>query len=141
MRQPNVLTDLDVAGTTKSAMKKLPEITPTFWIMKIAATTTLARAPDLLAQPLKLGYFLTWSLCPTVAVPRAAVDACRSGPPGCAAVMRTAFVATAAVCVLQWSLNAAQRALRLDSIPETEVIGEAANGVSPGSARSAGATR
>ncbi|MDX3435752.1 hypothetical protein [Streptomyces stelliscabiei] len=140
MRQPNVLTDLDVAGTTKSAMKKLPEITPTFWIMKIAvgdageSAGPISTAPDARLLP-------HLEPVPTVAVPRAAVDACRSGPSGCAAVMRTAFVATAAVCVLQWSLNAAQRALRLDSIPEREVIGEAANGVSPGSARSAGATR
>ncbi|WP_225828417.1 hypothetical protein [Streptomyces naphthomycinicus] len=62
MENPEVLTDLDVAGTsskTKSVMKKLPEVTLTFWIMKIAATTLGETAGDLFAQTLKLGYFLT----------------------------------------------------------------------------------
>ncbi|MFF7981206.1 hypothetical protein ACFZDK_19075 [Streptomyces sp. NPDC007901] len=58
MQQPND-TDLDVASTTKSVMKKLPEVTLAFWIMKIAATTLGETAGDLFSQTLKLGYFLT----------------------------------------------------------------------------------
>ncbi|MER5792481.1 hypothetical protein [Streptomyces sp. NPDC001980] len=45
--------------TAKSVMKKLPEATLAFWIMKIAATTLGETAGDLFAQTLKLGYFLT----------------------------------------------------------------------------------
>lgn len=37
-------------------MKKLPEITLAFWIMKIAATTLGETAGDLLAQTMNLGY-------------------------------------------------------------------------------------
>ncbi|WP_217556052.1 hypothetical protein [Streptomyces sp. GbtcB6] len=59
MQQPKVLTDSDVASTTKSVMKKLPEVTLAFWIMKIAATTLGETAGDLFSQTLKLGYFLT----------------------------------------------------------------------------------
>ncbi|MFI6929679.1 hypothetical protein [Streptomyces sp. NPDC050287] len=59
MEQPEVLTDLDVASMTTSVMKKLPEVTLAFWIMKIAATTLGETAGDLFAQTLKLGYFLT----------------------------------------------------------------------------------
>ncbi|MFE5033866.1 COG4705 family protein [Streptomyces sp. NPDC056683] len=59
MQQPNHLTDLDVTSTTKSVMKKLPEVTLVFWIMKIAATTLGETAGDLFSQTLKLGYFLT----------------------------------------------------------------------------------
>lgn len=59
MEQPEVLMELDVASTTKSVMKKLPEVTLAFWIMKIAATTLGETAGDLFAQTLKLGYFLT----------------------------------------------------------------------------------
>ncbi|MFK4103910.1 hypothetical protein ACI2L1_28285 [Streptomyces sp. NPDC019531] len=59
MQNPEMLTDLDVASTTKSVMKKLPEVTLAFWIMKIAATTLGETAGDLFAQTLKLGYFLT----------------------------------------------------------------------------------
>jgi uncharacterized membrane-anchored protein len=54
-----MLTDLDVASATKSVMKKLPEATLAFWIMKIAATTLGETAGDLFAQTLGLGYFLT----------------------------------------------------------------------------------
>ncbi|MET7902335.1 hypothetical protein ABZS86_12955 [Streptomyces sp. NPDC005355] len=57
--RPEVLTDLDVASTDRYAMKKLPEVTLAFWIMKIAATTLGETAGDLFAQTLKLGYFLT----------------------------------------------------------------------------------
>ncbi|MBX7547262.1 hypothetical protein [Streptomyces sp. NPDC004232] len=46
-------------STAKSVMKKLPEVTLAFWIMKIAATTLGETAGDLFAQTLKLGYFLT----------------------------------------------------------------------------------
>ncbi|MGO4456519.1 hypothetical protein AB4039_04180 [Streptomyces sp. M-16] len=62
MQNSEVLTDPGVPGTpstTKSVMKKLPEVTPAFWIMKIAATTLGETAGDLFAQTLKLGYFLT----------------------------------------------------------------------------------
>ncbi|MER7202243.1 hypothetical protein CG723_22120 [Streptomyces sp. CB01635] len=66
MENPEILTDLDVASThesaasrTESVMKKLPEVTLAFWIMKIAATTLGETAGDLFAQTLKLGYFLT----------------------------------------------------------------------------------
>ncbi|MFE1839905.1 COG4705 family protein [Streptomyces sviceus] len=59
MQKQEMLTDFDVASTTKSAMKKLPEVTLAFWIMKIAATTLGETAGDLFAQTLKLGYFLT----------------------------------------------------------------------------------
>ncbi|MGW2820357.1 COG4705 family protein [Streptomyces sp. NPDC001443] len=59
MQQPEVLTDLDVASPTKSVMKKLPEVTLAFWIMKVAATTLGETAGDLFSQTLRLGYFLT----------------------------------------------------------------------------------
>ncbi|MEU9924044.1 hypothetical protein AB0H51_22600 [Streptomyces griseoluteus] len=66
MENPEGLTDLGVAArqqraatTAKSVMKKLPEATLAFWIMKIAATTLGETAGDLFAQTLKLGYFLT----------------------------------------------------------------------------------
>ncbi|MFG2951664.1 COG4705 family protein [Streptomyces adustus] len=59
MQQPEALTDLDVASATKSVMKKLPEVTLAFWIMKVAATTLGETAGDLFSQTLKLGYFLT----------------------------------------------------------------------------------
>ncbi|MBI0379608.1 hypothetical protein G4H13_06355 [Streptomyces rapamycinicus] len=59
MGKPEVITDLDVASTSTSVMKKLPEVTLAFWIMKIAATTLGETAGDLFAQTLKLGYFLT----------------------------------------------------------------------------------
>ncbi|WP_043662387.1 COG4705 family protein [Streptomyces xylophagus] len=66
MEIPEALTDTDVAGThqrtvatAKSVIKKLPEVTLAFWIMKVAATTLGETAGDLFAQTLKLGYFLT----------------------------------------------------------------------------------
>ncbi|MFF2653552.1 hypothetical protein [Streptomyces sp. NPDC058045] len=46
-------------SAAKSAMKKLPEVTLAFWVMKIAATTLGETAGDLFSQTLKLGYFLT----------------------------------------------------------------------------------
>ncbi|MGW7578388.1 COG4705 family protein [Streptomyces sp. NPDC054765] len=59
MGQSEILTEMDVAGAGRSVMKKLPEVTLAFWIMKIAATTLGETAGDLFAQTLKLGYFLT----------------------------------------------------------------------------------
>ncbi|WP_055495677.1 hypothetical protein [Streptomyces sp. TP-A0356] len=59
MDKSEVLTDLEVAGARKSVVKKLPEVTLAFWIMKIAATTLGETAGDLFAQTLRLGYFLT----------------------------------------------------------------------------------
>ncbi|WP_223280742.1 COG4705 family protein [Streptomyces antnestii] len=62
MEESEVITGLDVATTsdrTESVMKKLPEVTLAFWIMKIAATTLGETAGDLFSQTLKLGYFLT----------------------------------------------------------------------------------
>jgi uncharacterized membrane-anchored protein len=57
--QPEVFTEADVAGAGKYLLKKLPEVTLAFWIMKMAATTLGETAGDLFAQTLKLGYFLT----------------------------------------------------------------------------------
>ncbi|WP_217555772.1 hypothetical protein [Streptomyces sp. GbtcB6] len=59
MNKTEVLTELDGAGTGKSVMKKLPEVTLAFWVMKTAATTLGETAGDLFAQTLKLGYFIT----------------------------------------------------------------------------------
>ncbi|MGW2415859.1 COG4705 family protein [Streptomyces tubercidicus] len=59
MPEPEVLTDMDVAGTDRYVLRKLPEVTLAFWGMKIAATTLGETAGDLFAQTLKLGYFLT----------------------------------------------------------------------------------
>ncbi|WP_436531616.1 COG4705 family protein [Actinoplanes sp. HUAS TT8] len=43
----------------KTVLKKLPEITLAFWVMKIAATTLGETAGDMISQTLKLGYFLS----------------------------------------------------------------------------------
>ncbi|MGW1029608.1 COG4705 family protein [Streptomyces sp. NPDC002577] len=66
MEKPEALTGRGVSNThesaasaTTSVMKKLPEVTLVFWIMKIAATTLGETAGDLFAQTLKIGYFLT----------------------------------------------------------------------------------
>lgn len=59
MPEPKVLTDIDVAGTDRYVLRKLPEVTLAFWVMKVAATTLGETAGDLFAQTLKLGYFLT----------------------------------------------------------------------------------
>ncbi|GGN92478.1 membrane protein [Streptomyces albiflavescens] len=53
------VTDPHVADPGAYVMKKLPEVTLAFWVMKIAATTLGETAGDLFAQTLKLGYFLT----------------------------------------------------------------------------------
>ncbi|GES28908.1 hypothetical protein AB0G60_05325 [Streptomyces angustmyceticus] len=59
MPEPEVLTDRDVAGTDRYVLRKLPEVTLAFWVMKTAATTLGETAGDLFAQTLKIGYFLT----------------------------------------------------------------------------------
>lgn len=59
MARPEVLTEADIAGAGRYVMKKLPEVTLAFWVMKIAATTLGETAGDLFSQTLQLGYFLT----------------------------------------------------------------------------------
>ena len=59
MAASGVFNEADVAGAGKYVLKKLPEVTLAFWIMKMAATTLGETAGDLFAQTLKLGYFLT----------------------------------------------------------------------------------
>ncbi|WP_432176985.1 COG4705 family protein [Streptomyces sp. Tue6028] len=60
MEKPEILNGVDAASmSTTAVMKKLPEVTLAFWIMKIAATTLGETVGDLFAQTLKLGYFLT----------------------------------------------------------------------------------
>lgn len=59
MGQPEFLTAVDATRERPYAMKKLPEVTLAFWIMKIAATTLGETAGDLFSQTLRLGYFLT----------------------------------------------------------------------------------
>jgi uncharacterized membrane-anchored protein len=54
-----LLTALDLTGGTRTVMKKLPEITIFFWVMKIAATTLGETAGDVFSQTLKLGYALS----------------------------------------------------------------------------------
>ena len=51
--------EMDLSGGGKYVLKKLPEVTLLFWVMKTAATTLGETAGDLFAQTLKLGYFLT----------------------------------------------------------------------------------
>ncbi|GLY85018.1 COG4705 family protein [Actinoallomurus iriomotensis] len=59
MTRSELLTEADIAGAGKYVMKKLPEVTLAFWVMKIAATTLGETAGDLFSQTLKLGYFVT----------------------------------------------------------------------------------
>ncbi|MEU8488885.1 hypothetical protein [Streptomyces sp. NPDC048641] len=59
MAKSKALTEFEVADTAPYVMKKLPEVTLAFWIMKIAATTLGETAGDLFSQTLGLGYFLT----------------------------------------------------------------------------------
>jgi uncharacterized membrane-anchored protein len=59
MPKTDIHTEADIARVGKHVMKKLPEVTLAFWIMKIAATTLGETAGDLFSQTLKLGYFLT----------------------------------------------------------------------------------
>ncbi len=49
-------TDLSNTDRNDLILKKVPEITLLFWIMKICATTLGETAGDLLAQTLKMGY-------------------------------------------------------------------------------------
>lgn len=55
----NEAFEMDVAGGGRYVLKKLPEVTLAFWIMKIGATTLGETGGDLFAQTLKIGYFLT----------------------------------------------------------------------------------
>jgi uncharacterized membrane-anchored protein len=48
--------DIATNASLFAVVKKLPEITLVFWIMKIAATTLGETAGDLLAQTMKVGY-------------------------------------------------------------------------------------
>ncbi|WP_436528516.1 COG4705 family protein [Actinoplanes sp. HUAS TT8] len=57
--RPALSTPSGAAGPVKAVMKKLPEITLAFWVMKIAATTLGETAGDMISQTLKLGYFLS----------------------------------------------------------------------------------
>jgi uncharacterized membrane-anchored protein len=50
MAAPQVFNEADVAGAGKYVLKKLPEVTLAFWIMKMAATTLGETAGDLFAQ-------------------------------------------------------------------------------------------
>lgn len=59
MARPQILPATAMAQPGKYMLQKLPEVTLAFWIMKIAATTLGETAGDMLAQTLKLGYFLT----------------------------------------------------------------------------------
>ncbi|MDQ8044456.1 MAG: hypothetical protein AAGC46_11345 [Solirubrobacteraceae bacterium] len=53
------LPESRVAHLKHSAVKKLPEVTLAFWIMKIAATTLGETAGDMFSMTLKIGYFLS----------------------------------------------------------------------------------
>jgi uncharacterized membrane-anchored protein len=59
MEPPDVFTQAGAAGAGRYVLKKLPEVTLAFWIMKVAATTLGETAGDLFSQTLALGYFLT----------------------------------------------------------------------------------
>ncbi|MGW1757992.1 COG4705 family protein [Streptomyces mirabilis] len=59
MDKTELVADPQAVDPGASVLKKLPEVTLAFWIMKIAATTLGETAGDLFAQTLKLGYFLT----------------------------------------------------------------------------------
>jgi uncharacterized membrane-anchored protein len=48
-----------MANIVQKAIKKLPEITLLFWVMKICATTLGETAGDLFAQTLHIGYATT----------------------------------------------------------------------------------
>jgi uncharacterized membrane-anchored protein len=55
----HILSKREAATPDGPVMKKLPEVTLAFWIMKVAATTLGETAGDLFSQTLQLGYFLT----------------------------------------------------------------------------------
>jgi uncharacterized membrane-anchored protein len=48
-----------VHDLTRAAVKKLPQVTLGFWVLKIAATTLGETGGDMFAQTLKIGYFLS----------------------------------------------------------------------------------
>lgn len=49
----------DAPTLKQFALKKLPQVTLAFWVLKIAATTLGETGGDLIAQTLKVGYFLS----------------------------------------------------------------------------------
>ncbi len=51
--------DLDLEEIGHIATTKLPQVTITFWVMKIAATTLGETGGDMFAQTLQIGYFLS----------------------------------------------------------------------------------
>ncbi len=53
------LPESKVAHLHHKALKKLPEVTLAFWIMKICATTLGETAGDMFSMTLNIGYFLT----------------------------------------------------------------------------------
>ncbi len=53
------LPESKVAHLHHTAMKKLPEVTLVFWIMKICATTLGETAGDMFSMTMNIGYFLT----------------------------------------------------------------------------------
>lgn len=53
------LPESKVAHLHHKALKKLPEVTLVFWIMKICATTLGETAGDMFSMTLNIGYFLT----------------------------------------------------------------------------------
>lgn len=53
------LPESKVAHLKHQTMKKLPEVTLIFWVMKICATTLGETAGDMFSQTLKFGYFLS----------------------------------------------------------------------------------
>ena len=59
MVQSQALPVTATARPGRYVLRKLPEVTLAFWIMKIAATTLGETAGDMFAQTLKIGYFLT----------------------------------------------------------------------------------
>jgi uncharacterized membrane-anchored protein len=75
-------TDAPPTGR-RAPTKKLPEISAAFWLMKIAATTLGETAGDLLAQTLRIGYFLTTVVLFLVFLATLAVQLCsrRYHPP------------------------------------------------------------
>lgn len=58
MSKSRVMTEMGT-DIRERAVRKLPEVTLAFWVMKIAATTLGETAGDLFSQTLRLGYFLT----------------------------------------------------------------------------------
>lgn len=57
--QPTSSAPTGSARRVRAVIRKLPEITLAFWVMKISATTLGETAGDLFSQTLRLGYFLS----------------------------------------------------------------------------------